>query len=217
MPLIRIGFEGGFMSIRSVAAAAVMAAGIGQAADAAVLESGFYKVEMTLDENYWWCYSRSCEEPEPAPAPYQGLNLGDRVEGYFGFHLVSPGILSFSLAWNDGAIFSEYSRWGNFYRTDENSYYNSVFEQIISFELVNGVLSGMFTDSYYHSGTWDQYASISFQEVEVDVAPVPLPATAALLPFGLGALAMMRKRRKQAGRAAGTGLPVATALPSCRT
>lgn len=125
-----------------------------------------------------------------------GLNLGDSVDGYFGFHLVSPSVLSFSLAWNDGSISSDDAAWGMFYRTDGNSYYNSAVEQIISFGLVNSVLSGFFVDIYYHSGTWDQYVRLDFQKV--DVAPVPLPATTALLPLGIGALAALQKRRKQA-------------------
>lgn len=45
------------------------------------------------------------------------------------------------------------------------------------------------------------YGWADFRETKftvVDMAPVPLPATAALLPMGLGALALVRRRRPKA-------------------
>ena len=44
--------------------------------------------------------------------------------------------------------------------------------------------------------TGDSYAWLLLSIENVRVAPVPLPATAALLPVGLGALAMIRRRRR---------------------
>lgn len=52
MPLIRIGFESGFMNVRSIIAAAAVVVGFGQGANAAVLESGYYQIGMTVAENY---------------------------------------------------------------------------------------------------------------------------------------------------------------------
>jgi hypothetical protein len=45
-------------------------------------------------------------------------------------------------------------------------------------------------------GYWGSAVSVTSTYEIIELAPVPLPASAALLPLGVGALALMRRRRK---------------------
>lgn len=182
------------MSIRVLCAAAAVAVGVGQA-EAAVLESGFYEVNIALTDTYWDCYRCADHlDPKPKPdtlEPFYGLNLGDTVQGTFSF-LVENGVLYFELAHAGATIRGD----GTHYITDDNKYLSLYDYTYLEFDIVDGLFQGIFTD-YDFGGEWRQVGRLDFVEIP-PMAPVPLPAAAALLPLGIGALAMMRRRRRPA-------------------
>lgn len=177
------------MVVRSLVAAAAVAFGIGQAAEAATVENGKYRVNFTLTEKYWFCYM-DCEGPEPESAPYLGLGVGDVVSGIFTFKVVDD-TLEFSLKWSGGLIARDAY---HFHQYDSNSYFNGGADEDIAFDFSDGMITGHFKDNN-DPGYWAQNAVIEFSGMP---APVPIPASAALLPLGIGALAMLRRRRRLA-------------------
>lgn len=168
------------MGIRALCAAAAVVVGAGSAADAATVD----RVSLTLDAEYI-CEMDICEDPEPA-VDFYGLPTDGPVTGWL-------------------SIGDENSEW---LRSITFTLGNSIIDfgrfQGTSGEYQNADLLGFFTDFFIR---WNGTAgSLSYRDDgapwsldvqgTIELAPVPLPATAALLPMGLGALAMMRRRRR---------------------
>lgn len=174
--------------IKSGILAAVAVGSFSTAASAATLHSGSYNVEITLLENYWDC-SDFCGDMTPDIIPFKGLSIGQTVVGTISFLKTSPYNISLNMSWGDYSFANN----RGFSEIDINSYWNPALDDYIKFSLIDGVFSGIYKRLPY-SGEWNQNAVLEFSSVSV--APVPIPGSAALLPVGLGALALLRKRRR---------------------
>lgn len=174
------------MVSKSVVVAAVLAISVGQA-EAAVVSEGEYQVKFTLTENYQYC-PRDCDRaPKPPLKPFHGLNVGDVVEGYFFFQRFEYEIF-FIMGLPNSTISRDL---GDGFYGGPNWYGSFHFDEAIEFDTVDGRLMGSFA-SLFVPDLWEQHVVLDFKEI----APVPLPATVALLPLGIGALAVMRRRRR---------------------
>ncbi len=180
------------MGIRSMVAAAVMAVGVGQAADAAV-----YNVRITLVEHSYWIPGGCSEEFEqvcPGPAGnYKGLTLNKPTFGTLDIEL-SNDVLSMRLYDSVGNFIDggRYESMGNGlgFNTPGSDMSVGFQTPAISFPILYATGEEMKIwqyDDFYISG-------IEF--VDIRIEKLPLPAGAVLLPVGLGAFAMLRKRRR---------------------
>lgn len=170
------------MGIRALCAAAAVVAGVGQA-EAATVD----RVTMTLNAEYI-CEIGDCED-DPAPGvdfflptdvPVTGwLSIGDKDDQ-------DMQEITFSYNGMESIL-------GPFIDFSGTGYYQSV-DAMEGFYAFNIDWNGLFGSLWYRDD--DAPWSLDVRGT-LELAPVPLPATAALLPMGLGALAMMRKRRRQ--------------------
>lgn len=191
--MIRRHFLAGVVGLKAMCAAAALMVGVGQA-EAAVMPSpyGTYDVEFTLEGVYSAC-NITCEDP--VQVPYAGMSLGDTQRGVLDIREGSnPYTIVVDFSWVGGVLADDLELIG----TVGNSYANSLYFAL-SWERIGGLFTGMFTGVNYplNNGDIEQLNDFRFTEI----APVPLPMAGTLLPVGIGALAMMRKRRKsgQAG------------------
>lgn len=174
------------MSIRTFCAAAVVALGVGQAEAATVYDVIFTITKakhLYIDD----CYDEdgsytTCVSTELLP-DWRGMSVGDPLRGVFavgddGFATLDVGGLR---------LFGD---WGAYQAYDGDAYWwegsGGVWYTYLSW---NGTAGTLFHSLDNRPDSYDTYASLT-------LAPVPLPATAALLPLGIGALAMMRRRRR---------------------
>lgn len=173
------------MGIRALCAAAAVVVGVGSAAEAAtvdVVATMVYAEYSTgpVDDHSSWVITN--------PSEYWGIPNGQSL----------PGTLSMSDVVYDGFTHA----WATFVVSGATIFDHAVSGDFSSFY-------GMNTDKpfQFYSLEWNgkdglfQYSSdmgnyLESVVIEFTLAPVPLPATAALLPVGLGALAMMRRRRR---------------------
>jgi hypothetical protein len=168
------------VSIRALLGAAAVAVSVGAAAEAATIEA--YNVRITLDDVQYWCnFCQSGETPPEINSAF-GLDEGSSAVGSLSI-TTDEERLSYSLTFGSSSVAGSnlmlfdglWTDFGGFNRFSWNA--------------------GTGAITLLDDGTpWEQVTQLSLTEV----APVPLPATAALLPLGLGALAMMRRRRKAA-------------------
>ena len=171
------------MGIRALcAAAAVVVAGVG-AVDAATVDH----VKLTLNAEYI-CEEGECGEPAPSissfrdipigSAIYGDLVIGDRDEDLFQIiQFVSKGT-TYHLG-----RFLDWQSTGNYI---EDAAMDFFYWYQINWNGSEGSLR--YRDD---NVPW----SLEVQGT-IELAPVPLPATAALLPLGIVALAMLRRRRR---------------------
>lgn len=184
-------FRGVALGIRSLCAAAVAVVGIGQAAEAATI----LNVKLTLNSAVI-DYSPS-EGPDEGFKDvtldeFWGLRVGETVDATFTYQEVESGEirwLTAILVTTSGSIFEGTLEGGGPWSGISNDSNSSEYTRLTW----DGNLSGTVGYSYdarpfftSADATWT-----------VQPAPVPLPSTAALLPLGIGALAVMRKRRRR--------------------
>ena len=184
--MIRRHFLAGVVGLKAMCAAAALAVGAGQA------EAATYNGTFTL-------VSAVSEHEEVFGHPYEddillpghwGVATGETVAATI---TITPDIGGMIFALFAGAteIFNSYvSLSGTGYAGSqsgtEDAYYG--WKELFW----DGAGSG--TVSY--SGEMTPWYPEIRGTFTVDLVPVPLPLSAALLPLGIGALAMMRKRRK---------------------
>lgn len=206
------------MGIRSMVAAAVLAVGFVQSADAATI----YDYDLVLRYNdTTYVNAQSYDRTTGELLDLGNVSATDNPLGFKGkFTPLSPGeIVSMKVTLLDtGDLFTSdfltcaIGNW-NCYRGhrdiwhpvygDESSF-RLLFDSVALFTF-NGEVIYQGANSY--GGTWQRmddvslfhlYENVSFTIIEWNrsLAPVPLPVSAALLPVGIGALAMMRRRRR---------------------
>lgn len=172
---------GEFMGIRALCLAAAAAVGVGQA------EAATYQVRLTLTAHDYSCYY--CEGyPKPKVGKFAGLSEGQSVAATLTIDTI-PYQASFSFEYPEGSVSSR----GYWFEVSPNAYTNLANEGSFSYSAISGMIAGSYF-YFEHDGItgWGEYAAFDFTEL----APVPLPASAALLPLGIGALAIVRKRRR---------------------
>ncbi|WP_103173790.1 VPLPA-CTERM sorting domain-containing protein [Paracoccus sp. SY] len=175
--------KGQVMSFKTLCAATAVVVGLSSAADAASV----HNVGFSLNEG-GYC------EPQPCTPPSNtGYFLGFETNKWY------SGKLRFSDPDELGQInisFSD-STWPLAYSLGQYTLNPASLEH---YHMVSGLpdfiirWDGEIGEFYYRIGSRERHLeySGSFRAIP----PVPLPASAALLPLGLGALAMMRRRRK---------------------
>lgn len=197
-------YHGVFMSIRSVVAAAVLAVGVGQVAEAATYKfepdydiTHQFDAVMTFTSVGYRCLPCDGAGDPPADQSYHGMMTGDVLQGKIEIYY-TPDSFSMAFHANGRSWFSrEMHRssatvWQAYY--GYNSYYWRYFTDEVSVDL--GSMTGTFM--------YDSDAVPYYHRVEADFvfypppAPVPLPAAAMLMPLGIGAFALLRKRRRPA-------------------
>lgn len=176
------------MGIKSVCAAAALAAGVGPAANAATV----HHVKITLADSYR-CAVEPCSAEVPLATDFYGLPLGQALFGWLSIgDLDSEGYQEITFS-HDGTIHS-FGRFDTWY---SNSFYLSIE--------VTRIATQYFGAGFYVSwgGTTGDLRYFNDDvpwsrdlRSPIELVPAPLPATAALLPLGIGALAMLRRRRK---------------------
>lgn len=195
--MIRRHFLAGVVGLKAMCAAAALMVGVGQAEAATVLD-----VEFTITR----AVNEYIPVPEEGPdegfedVPFEefwGVKVGDTVNAVFTYaeewvgnqkslrasfsvadQLLFRGTLSRGMPW-------EMAWAGISDHTSSPEYFALEWDGV-----------GMGTLEYTHDfRPW--FPTVEATWSVVSPAPVPVPMTAALLPFGIGALAMMRKRRKQ--------------------
>ncbi|MDB6181238.1 VPLPA-CTERM sorting domain-containing protein [Paracoccus fistulariae] len=177
------------MGIRLVIAAVMLAVGIGQA-DAATVESrsGWF----TLTSLEVFCGSYCSNYPDSRTKYYAGLREGQTALGQVTISTSDDGEMVY-LSMRYGPTLSTYLFSEGLTRQENGTYsYDSVYDVPCCYRFRIGWngRSGWFRFED-DDPPIDKYVTINFE-----IAAVPLPASAALLPIGMGALAMVRKRKR---------------------
>lgn len=177
------------MGMKLALAAAILAAGIGQAGAATVEERPGW---FTLTSFQFFCPGDCSQYPHVDTKSFLGIREGQSALARFTISTSDDGeIVDLSMHFrspSSSVVFSEsLARQENgSYLYDSIDHVNCCYRSEISW---NGK-SGMWRYEG-DGGGFDPYATLSFQ-----IAAVPLPASAALLPIGIGALAMLRRRKR---------------------
>lgn len=207
------------MGIRSMVAAAVLAVGSGQAADAAI-----YHYELTYKDTLFYnveIYDHNKFDPDD-PDTYASIHYENLLasEDPFGLPTFQPNIspgdtLSFYMETQGDRISScrlgnfHCHRWYDPYWTGwsdtpltiwEEGFRVSFFDRNINVGTEVTLWDAEHMSSLGIVARSDDYTMLAGGRIAyftvTDLAPVPLPAGAALLPVGIGALAVMRRRRR---------------------
>ena len=202
-------FYGGVMRVMYAFTAAAVVVGMGSAADAASLrydiryEGSFLENALIIDaeteEELWFGDLNIDGAPWELPTLYSNAKKGDLFEAYVETEegddergLAAP------VCWVGGFNCRNLQP----FRYVDPNLFNVVADQFAVWETA-GVLTvtswGEYDgDGFRFSGDGYQGSAdaITATFTIVELAPVPLPASVALLPLGIGALAMMRRRRR---------------------
>lgn len=217
--MIRRRFLAGVVGLKAMCATAALMVGVGQAEAATTVNYDLwlrYEGTSLYDLSYYEIDgSNEYEEANytaDATTPFKPVKFGDLITGAmirftatveypdpptsFTETTISPCQL--------GAEDCTYFNYANMNQDGRIRLYNFFGDYMLSgYPTAGGTLSYWFdsfgtvedrttADGVYKYRTRGETANFTV----VQPAPVPLPVTAALLPVGLGALAMMRKRRK---------------------
>lgn len=204
---------GGVMGMKSVIAAAAVAVGIGQAEAASIQYDLRYEDTILDDATIWenegddpvWYGSLSVHGAlRVLPSLYPGAKKGDLFKAYVefgeaeeydpydGYTAPVCDVGGFDCTVSDG----ERSVDGESFTVVTDAF--GVWEGRKTLTVTSW---GEYYGAGFHfsgDGYWGHAFSITSTFTIVDLAPVPLPASAALLPMGIGALALMRRRRRLA-------------------
>lgn len=211
--------------IKSAVLAAVAVVGIGSAAGAATVTTESYNFHLRYDGTVYegFEYYDLIEQVELSasyvpigaaptwlkPQKFASLSIGDIIQFSAIINYLSSPIYDSNFG-NGGT--APICQIGPVSCTDTNMTAKHGNDEIVlgSSDVVtistNAKIGGFLSYSnwtlpnLYTAENGRYYYGTSFEDARftiVQPAPVPLPASAALLPFGLGALAMMRKRRRK--------------------
>lgn len=190
------------MRIRALCAAAAVAVGVGSAADAATTYGFKYIETVYVDVTI---YQDNNPDDEDDYEIFEFVSLSNNNDSW-GLGLFIPNM-------KPGDIFTYKDIRSDCILTDTCKYLEYYYEDPLYFgeelwmvEFPGGLNKGSIVDLWDadtyvgHHFYGDNFQAIvhdrhTYFEI-VEIAPVPLPATAALLPLGIGALAMMRGRRR---------------------
>lgn len=199
--MIRRHFLAGVVGLKAMCAAAALMVGVGQAEAATArcersdaYDPPIYGTKLTYDFDVFIRQGFIDNEDNPIEAygPYSknvAVPMRANITSLPADYCADITLSSLGQTWQTTESFGTlgFVAFGN--TADGGRFVFSLFNDLIGDSL----------DIEWH--TADSYAWVLLDIENVRLAPVPLPATAALLPVGIGALAMMRKRRKsgQAG------------------
>ena len=199
---IRQVFQEAFLGIRSMIVAACAAIGIGQAAEAAAsrceYSDHYDPPEIGIRENYDFdlYFREGFIGSEETPISSYGIYMKDvavpmraTITHLAADYCADISLSSLGQVWDvTSSLMSvglDFIAYGN--SPDDGNFLFSLSNQYGSY--------GSYLDLEYR--TDDAYTWVLLDIDNVRVSPVPLPTTAALLPLGLGALAVMRRRRRR--------------------
>ncbi len=173
------------MGIGALCAAAAVVMGVGSAAEAATVNivgkvvQSDYSTGPSWDHSSWTTISLPDYLGIPVDTPLRGtLSLSERLFNGAVFAWATMHIGGV-LVW-DFAVHGDMS---GFSGSDPNHMFKWYG---LDWDGTDGI--------YEYSSDMGRY--LEYARLEFTLAPVPLPATVALLPIGIGALAMMRRRRR---------------------
>ena len=176
------------MDFRSVVLAMVIAVGAGQAGAATVEKLDAWFTISSLDAG---CIGSCDSYPDSMTKYFGGLREGQTTSGVISLTESADGD-SIGLSWSFGSPKVGFS--GILDRLADGTFlYDSINDVLCCYRewaTWNGETGVWRLET--DGGGVDQYVTVNFK-----LAAIPLPASAALLPIGVGAFAMMRKRRKQ--------------------
>lgn len=204
-------FQGWIMGIRALCAAAAVVVGAGSAADAAT-----YRYELTYQNSLF--SDAEVWRIEPEELLFAGnLNSTDDL---WGIPTALPGIVPgtkvmFELIFDAGKVVrcmigsfdchpgkTVYARWGESPIFTEHEFMEMRFSgeaqigTLVELYDIRNAAGHVFSTPDYYISVWSRYSYFTVSDLTPGIAPVPLPATAALLPLGIGALAILRRRRR---------------------
>lgn len=197
--MIRRHFLAGVVGLKAMCAATALMVGVGQAEAAVMpLPLGSYEILMTFENASVYC-RYDCEDEQVHP--FVGISVGETKRGTLNILPVwdfqnggyYPDSIGLDLTWEGGTIFQPMYSLTRL--EDDRNYFLNGLLDAFDFSFTNGLINGMFSTDRGVDGTGgrlEQINKFSF----IEVAPVPLPMSVALMPLGLGAFAMMRKRRR---------------------
>ncbi len=172
------------MGIRALCAAAAVVVGVGSAAEAATVDVVFTLTEAV--EHYMPPWDESAWVDTPLLV-YNGLAVGSTYNGTLTVEdkPFNGGIFTWATLLIDGKTIYDFIVDGDL------TAFHGQSEGFIQWTTLDwDGAAGQF--QYNHDILpYDTIVIGSFA-----LAPVPLPATAALLPLGIGALAVLRRRRR---------------------
>lgn len=170
------------MGIRALCAAAAVAVGVGSAAEAATVSD--HDVAITLNDVFYMCNYCNPGERPPTGDTALGLKKGVMEIGHLSI-IEDAGRLDYTLTFTGGRVIGTDLQKTNSIWTDYWGFNQFSWD---AQTLVGSIR--LYNDSI----PWESVVNIGI----ADISTVPLPATAALLPMGIGALAVVRKRRRRA-------------------
>lgn len=170
------------MGIRMLCLAAAAAVGVGQAGAATVRYDAYY----TLTSISVVC-DGGCERyPEEEVNVYAGIRDGQTAKGQLTITDDVPGQIH--LEFRYGAELARLLFRNTLSLRADGSYRYAFADVRVSWDGILGVFN-----EWPPTSRIEQKTSVEFGILP---APIPLPASAALLPIGLAALTMIRRRRK---------------------
>ena len=176
------------MDIRALCTAAAVFIGVGSAADAAtVTHSIVFTVTDAYDLTSYFDYEKEEHvDRRTELSGFWGFATGSSTRGTLEIVEESSGHLEISLTVAGNVIFEADTS-----GTSEDFY------------AVDGI-SGYIMEGLRWTGasgtfdyTKDGQPDYTFADATISLAPVPLPPAVALMPMGLGTLALLRKRRRR--------------------
>lgn len=196
------------MTLKSIFAFLIAAVGIGQAADAATYNARY------IETRYGGANIFEYSEEPGTDALVRFASLSSRNDRW-GLETLVPGletgdVLSFGAIGLGCAVGPmtcdrNLESYYGFFRNDPLYFGGEYFYVRLDGEIAAGTTIEIWDIEAYHGHIFkgDGFEAHvrnrnTYFEI-VSVAPVPLPATAALLPMGIGGLAMLRRRKARAG------------------
>jgi MYXO-CTERM domain-containing protein len=212
--MIRRHFLSGLVGFKVVLFGTALTVGTGQTAEAATTVSFKLRYEGTVldratifdtgTEDLLWDGVLDVEgSPWELPTLYHGAKKGDIFEAYAEIEEAGDEDGGYIAPVCDVGGFdcSKTGGWDRYISTDPFSVTTDAFMVVqygSSLTVTNWGEHHLAGFSFFGDGYRGFTDSIVTTFTIIDPAPVPLPTTAALLPMGLGALALMRRRRRSA-------------------
>lgn len=180
--MIRRHFLAGVVGLKAMCAAAALAVGVGQAAEAATYDVIF---TITTAQHDYLDFDDGQKVTRTYLPEWWGVEVNTPMQGIL--EIGADAVAS--LVVNGRSFFgqADATQW----QDAENSWTEGQGGVWYSYMTWTGAAGAWYHTADHRPDYYDVYADIS-------LAPVPLPMTAALLPLGIGALALMRKRRRLA-------------------
>ena len=177
------------MGMKLALAAAILATGIGQAGAATVEERPGW---FTLTSFELFCYGGCDGYLNVDTKNFLGIREGQSALAHFTISTSDDGE-TVDLSMRYGSSFSSVAFSGSLAKQENGTYLYDTIDHVICCSRERLSWNGKSGTWLYapDGGTVEPYATVSFQ-----IAAVPLPASAALLPIGIGALAMLRRRKR---------------------